>query len=57
MEDNVDYDVIKDLGIGADFINNSIVSNRRTLIHCYKGQSRSVILVMAYMVKYKSMTV
>lgn len=37
MDDNVDYEIMNDLDVAADFIQESIVANGRTLVHCLKG--------------------
>ena len=40
----------------ADFIENIRLNNKKVLVHCYKGRSRSVTCIIAYMIKYKSMS-
>ncbi len=37
------------------FLNNNI--NKKILIHCYMGSSRSVCLILLYLIKYKHMSI
>lgn len=37
----------------SDFIENIRKQNKKILIHCYMGRSRSVACIIAYMIKYK----
>jgi hypothetical protein len=36
----------------ADRIADNVLSNRRTLIYCHYGRSRSITFVLAYLIKY-----
>lgn len=38
-----------------NFLNNHI--NKKILIHCYMGSSRSVCLILLYLIKYKHMSI
>jgi len=41
----------------ADYINNVLENNGNALVHCYHGRSRSVSIVLAYLIKYHNMNV
>ena len=40
----------------ADYINENINNNKNILVHCHLGKSRSVSFILAYLMKYKNMT-
>ena len=40
------------MDISLEFINNAITSNNNILVHCYMGVSRSVSLIIGYLMKY-----
>ena len=50
---------IKDSKFNIDFYNtidilkNNVDNNKRILVHCHHGRSRSVSLIIAYLIKYK----
>ena len=56
MSDNVDFMLGQLLDFSADYIHNAMKSGGNILVHCQKGQSRSVILAMAYLIKYEKMS-
>ena len=39
----------------ADFINTQLLNNKKTIVHCAAGMSRSPTMILAYLIKYKSM--
>lgn len=41
---------------GMNFIYDQVHSGRKILVHCHMGMSRSVTVVMAYLIKYEGMT-
>lgn len=41
---------------GADFIAEQVAANRRVLVHCQEGVSRSVTMVMAYLIAHRSLS-
>src|SRR5690606_26563295 len=44
------------LSQGAAFINSSLDSGLKVLVHCQMGISRSVTMVAAYLIEYEHMT-
>lgn len=57
LHDNPSQCLDNDMLEGAfAFINNALVRNLKVLIHCQAGRSRSVAIVLAYLIKHKSMT-
>jgi protein-tyrosine phosphatase len=36
----------------ADRIADNVASNRRTLIYCHYGRSRSITFILSYLIKY-----
>lgn len=55
-QDNIYYNLMKHFHEAADFIQQSLASNGRVLVHCFAGVSRSTSLVLAYLIKYEGMT-
>ena len=50
--DDVDFDILSFVEQSNDFINKAKLSGGNILIHCKMGRSRSVSLVIAYLIKY-----
>ena len=40
----------------ADFIHEQLSNNRNILVHCYAGIQRSASIILAYLIKYSSIT-
>jgi atypical dual specificity phosphatase len=56
-KDNREFPLDTYFDEAADFINNAIMNQKaNVLVHCYFGVSRSATLVIAYLIKYHSMT-
>ncbi|CAG2115004.1 unnamed protein product [Medioppia subpectinata] len=56
IEDTVDDNISLYLEEVADKLNEVVSKNRRAIVHCVAGKSRSSSLVLAYLVKYQKMT-
>ena len=41
----------------SDLINEYLINNKKILVHCQQGMSRSVTIVAAYFIKYQNMNV
>ena len=55
IKDQNDFPIDEYFDKGAKFINDSIENNDgNILIHCMQGKSRSISLLMAYLIKYKN---
>lgn len=54
-EDHDGFDISAHLNRAADFIHNSL-QNTNIMVHCLAGVSRSVSLVLAYLIKYRGMS-
>jgi len=57
ITDDGQDDISLILDICADWIHNAIVNGGTIMVHCWGGVSRSACIVIAYMVKYRSMSV
>ena len=44
-----------DLQKAADFIHREVSSNKKIYVHCTAGRSRSAMVIIAYLLKYKKM--
>jgi protein-tyrosine phosphatase len=47
-----DFNILNDLDTIVDKIHNAIKLNQNVLVHCYMGISRSVSVIIAYLMKY-----
>ncbi|XP_057291386.1 uncharacterized protein LOC130614019 isoform X3 [Hydractinia symbiolongicarpus] len=56
MYDVPSYDISEHFEDCSKFIENAITSNGSVLCHCNAGISRSSTVIMAYLMKYKNMT-
>ncbi|CAG2117325.1 unnamed protein product [Medioppia subpectinata] len=56
IDDTVDDDISPYLEEVADKLNEVVSENRRAIVHCVAGISRSSSLVLAYLVKYQKLT-
>ena len=52
IEDNPTFPVSKYFDTVADRIAANVTSNRRTLVYCHHGRSRSVTFILAYLIKH-----
>lgn len=56
-DDVGDQNILENLDSTVDSIHKSLTENKNVLVHCYLGRSRSVSIIIAYLCKYKNMTV
>lgn len=56
MRDSSDQDLLQFLDVCVDHIQDISALNARILVHCVAGVSRSASVCIAYLVKYKHMT-
>ncbi|CAG2107245.1 unnamed protein product, partial [Medioppia subpectinata] len=56
IDDTPEDDISLYLEEVADKLNEVVSKNRRAIVHCVAGKSRSTSLVLAYLVKYQKMT-
>lgn len=54
--DSLNYHIINDLDEICDKINDLISQNKNILVHCKMGLSRSVAVILAYLIKYEHMS-
>ena len=52
VEDNLDVDMTQHLAGAFQFIEEARLNGDRVLVHCHAGRSRSVTVVLAYLMKY-----
>jgi protein-tyrosine phosphatase len=52
-----DFNVASDFDTAANFIHESLNKGESIVVHCFAGRSRSVTAIMAYLIKYKNMSV
>ncbi len=52
IADLPNFPAVRYFDLIADRIANNVASNRRTLIYCHHGRSRSVTFILAYLIKY-----
>ena len=56
MRDSEDQNLLEDLDICVDHINHVVESGGNILVHCVAGVSRSASVCIAYLMKYKNMS-
>lgn len=56
VEDSHDVNMIQHLPEAYSFIEKARVSGERVLVHCHAGMSRSVTVILAYLMKYYNHT-
>lgn len=56
VEDNLDVDMTQHLTGAFQFIEEARACGEKVLVHCHAGRSRSVTIVLAYLIKYYSHT-
>lgn len=56
IDDSPDANILKYLDTLVDFIHLHRSNEKRVLVHCMAGISRSATVVIAYLMKYKRMT-
>ncbi len=56
VEDNHDVDMIQHLPDAFRFIEEAKACGEKVLVHCHAGMSRSVTVILAYLMKYYSHT-
>jgi predicted protein tyrosine phosphatase len=54
-DDTCDQNILDELDGLADLIDQTIKSDTCVLVHCYMGRSRSVSVIIAYLIKYHHM--
>ena len=54
--DDPSQDLKKYFNPAADFIHETIKSGGKVVVHCMAGVSRSASIILAYLVKYRNMT-
>lgn len=54
--DTDDFPIDKYFDETSDLINSFIKQKKNVLVHCIMGRSRSVSIVLAYLIKYNKMT-
>jgi len=55
VKDDINAEIFPFLGPAADFIENARQSNRKALVHCNMGMSRSSSIVLAYLMQHQRM--
>lgn len=56
MEDKLDVDMMQHLSGAFEFIEEAKERGHSVLVHCHAGKSRSVTIILAYLMKYYSHT-
>lgn len=56
LDDALDQNIVNSAEAAADYINSSLNSDGIILVHCAAGISRSVSMVIAFLIKYHGMT-
>ena len=56
VEDNLDVDMTQHLTGAFQFIEEARQNGERVLVHCHAGRSRSVTIILAYLMKYYNHT-
>ncbi len=56
VEDKLDVDMMQHLPGAFQFIENARLSGEKVLVHCHAGMSRSVTIILAYLMKYYNHT-
>lgn len=56
VEDNLDVDMMQHLSGAFQFIEEARECGHRVLVHCHAGRSRSVTIVLAYLMKFYDYT-
>ena len=56
MSDKPTFDLNLHLDCALEFIQNALNNDGRVLVHCYAGISRSASIVVAYLIRYNSLT-
>lgn len=56
VEDNLDVDLTQHLAGAFQFIEEARACQEKVLVHCHAGKSRSVTVILAYLMKYYSHT-
>ena len=56
IEDKVECSILEHLGPASDFIERGMQDEGNVLVHCWAGISRSASCVIAYLMKYKGLS-
>ena len=56
IDDNPFEDIIKIINETNEIIKTELENNKKILVHCYAGRSRSVSIIIGYLIKYHKMT-
>ena len=52
VEDSLDVDLMQHLEVAFQFIEEARACGEKVLVHCHAGRSRSVTIVLAYLIKF-----
>lgn len=56
VEDKLDVDMMQHFPTAFQFIENARLCGEKVLVHCHAGMSRSVTIILAYLMKYYNHT-
>lgn len=52
--DNPNADILKNIQNILDIIHQHVVNNENVFVHCYMGKSRSVTIILAYLITHQN---
>lgn len=56
LKDQSETNILEKLEESNNFIQKAVNNKENILIHCFQGKSRSVTLIVGYLMKYHKMT-
>lgn len=56
LNDSINDNILQYMDKSLEFIANSLNDNKNVFCHCWQGASRSVAIIIGYMMKYHNMT-